>query len=129
MQREDAEIVIAGGGPAGAACAALLARQGRRVMVLEEKRFPRDKVCGECLSGAALDALARLDLADQVTRRSVELTRLRISARGGTGKRRSSVIERRRPGPFLAASSMSCYGNSPWSPGSNSAPDGACAAP
>lgn len=83
LRREDAEIVIAGGGPAGAACAALLARQGRRVMVLEEKRFPRDKVCGECLSGAALDALARLDLADQVTRRSVELTKLRISARGG----------------------------------------------
>ena len=46
------EAIVAGGGPAGSVCAALLARCGRRVLLLERERFPRDHV-GESLSPAA----------------------------------------------------------------------------
>jgi flavin-dependent dehydrogenase len=56
----DAEVIVVGGGPAGSATAALLARQGHDVLVLDRARFPRDKACAEYLSPATADALARI---------------------------------------------------------------------
>src|SRR5262249_31372381 len=56
----DAEVLVVGGGPAGAAAAALLGRRGRDVLLLERSRFPREKPCGEYLSPGVLDALGRL---------------------------------------------------------------------
>ena len=47
-------VVVAGGGPAGAAAACLLARAGVKVTVLERDAGPRHKVCGEFLSREAL---------------------------------------------------------------------------
>ncbi len=44
--RTDAEVAIAGGGPAGSAAALHLARRGMRVIVLEKERLPRYKTCG-----------------------------------------------------------------------------------
>jgi len=42
----EAEVIVVGGGPAGALAALALARRGVDVMVLDKKRFPRDKPCG-----------------------------------------------------------------------------------
>ena len=56
----DADVIIAGGGPAGSATAALLARAGHDVLLLDRARFPRPKACAEYLSPATGDALARL---------------------------------------------------------------------
>ncbi len=39
------EVIIVGGGPAGAACAGRLAQAGVECLVLEARDFPRDKVC------------------------------------------------------------------------------------
>lgn len=41
----DVEVVIVGGGPAGAACAWKLQRHGIQPLVLDKKSFPRRKVC------------------------------------------------------------------------------------
>ena len=57
------DVAIVGAGPAGAACALALRGSGLRVAVLDKARFPRDKVCGDAIPGAALTALAGLDPA------------------------------------------------------------------
>jgi geranylgeranyl reductase family protein len=46
MRSYDADVVIVGGGPAGAVAAMTLAARGVRAIVLDKKRFPRDKPCG-----------------------------------------------------------------------------------
>lgn len=61
----DADLAVIGGGPVGSTLALLAARAGRRVMVLEKGRLPRDKPCGEGLlpSGVRVLAEAGIDLA------------------------------------------------------------------
>lgn len=59
---------IIGAGPAGSAAALLLARKGHRVTLIEQHRFPRDKVCGECLSATGIAALERMGLTDRLRR-------------------------------------------------------------
>lgn len=44
------EAIVVGLGPAGATAAYELARRGVRVLALEQKRHPRSKPCGGCLS-------------------------------------------------------------------------------
>ncbi|HWC12519.1 MAG TPA: FAD-dependent oxidoreductase, partial [Acidimicrobiales bacterium] len=56
----DTEVVVVGGGPAGAAAAITLARAGRDVTVVDKARFPRDKCCGDGLTAAALRELEAL---------------------------------------------------------------------
>lgn len=78
------DVIIVGGGPAGASCAAFCARAGVRTLVLERATFPRDKVCGDCLNPDCWPVLERLGAAERVRQlphaalRSVEF----ISARG-----------------------------------------------
>ncbi|MDP9381957.1 MAG: FAD-dependent oxidoreductase [Chloroflexota bacterium] len=57
---EQREVVVVGGGPAGASTAALLARNGHDVLLLDKARFPRQKACSEYASPALIDALDRL---------------------------------------------------------------------
>ena len=56
------DVVIAGGGPAGAALAILAGRAGLSVALFDSARFPRDKACGEGLMPAGAAALERLGL-------------------------------------------------------------------
>ena len=65
-------VLVAGGGVAGAAAACLLAQRGREVLLVERERGPHDKICGEFVSGEAVDALARLGI-DVATRRVVHI--------------------------------------------------------
>jgi len=48
------DTVVAGGGPAGAATALALAREGARVAVVDKARFPREKACGGGLQAKLL---------------------------------------------------------------------------
>jgi len=61
-----ADALIVGGGPAGSATAILLAAAGMRVVLVEQHEFPRQKVCGECLSAGALAILDELGVGDAV---------------------------------------------------------------
>jgi geranylgeranyl reductase family protein len=60
------DVAIVGGGPAGSACAAFCAKRGLRSLLLERERFPREKVCGDCLNPSCWPVLARLGVADSV---------------------------------------------------------------
>jgi flavin-dependent dehydrogenase len=55
-------IIVAGGGLAGAACAAALAKAGQPVTVIEREAGPVHKICGEFLSIEAQAYLAELGL-------------------------------------------------------------------
>jgi len=56
------EVLILGGGVAGCAVAIALARRGRSVTLIEREPAPRHKVCGEFLSGEALEDLNLLGI-------------------------------------------------------------------
>jgi len=51
------EVVVVGGGPAGASTARFLAKNGVKVLLIEGKRLPRFKLCGGCLSRRAVSLL------------------------------------------------------------------------
>ena len=56
--------LVIGGGPAGSVAAALLASGGWAVTLVEQHRFPRDKVCGECLSALGANVLHQMRLLE-----------------------------------------------------------------
>jgi geranylgeranyl reductase family protein len=62
----DAEVIVVGAGPAGAATAWALARSGVDVLVLDRARFPRDKVCAEYLSPQASRILSEMGALEAV---------------------------------------------------------------
>ena len=60
------DVFIAGGGPAGATAALLLARAGHSVVVMEKARFPRRKVCGEFIAASGVEFLRTLGLGAEL---------------------------------------------------------------
>jgi len=67
MSGEAYDVAIIGGGPAGSVAAALLARAGRRVIVLERDKFPRFHI-GESLLPFSMQAFTRLGLHEKFAR-------------------------------------------------------------
>jgi flavin-dependent dehydrogenase len=75
------EIVIVGGGLAGASAACLLGRTGRPVLLLEREPEPRNKVCGEFLSIEAQTYLSHLGIDLDLLGAS-RISHLRLFRRG-----------------------------------------------
>jgi menaquinone-9 beta-reductase len=60
------DVAIVGGGPAGSTCAAFCALAALRTVILEREKFPREKVCGDCLNPSCWPVFERLDLAQRI---------------------------------------------------------------
>ena len=88
------EVLILGGGIAGCAAAIALAHSGRAVTLIEREPTSRHKVCGEFLSGEALDDLQTLGI-DVASLGAVPIDHVRLAA-----ARRAAQA----PLPFPAAS-------------------------
>jgi len=63
---DKADIIIIGGGPAGCSAALGLNRLGYRVILCDQAKFPRDKVCGEFMSPAVDPILHRLGVLNHI---------------------------------------------------------------
>ena len=95
----DYDVVVAGGGPGGAACAVALVRRGvpaGRILVLDKARFPREKPCGGGLTGHCTDAMAALGLACDVPSVASPAARVRFGSFDRTVKLARPVVIVRR---------------------------------
>ena len=62
------DAIIIGGGPAGASAALYAHKYGLKTIILDKAIFPRDKICGDALSGKTVRYLRELDLLNDVSK-------------------------------------------------------------
>src|ERR1700692_2142503 len=67
MKKDIDDVAIIGGGPAGSTAATLLAKAGRRVIVLEREKFPRFHI-GESLLPFSVQTFDRLGVREKLDR-------------------------------------------------------------
>ena len=85
MDSQAAQVIVVGGGPAGAATAFQLARAGIHVTILDRAHFPRDKPCSEYMSPQASRILDEMGVLEQIERSgAAHLAGMRVHAPNGT---------------------------------------------
>src|SRR5437868_7174002 len=60
------DVAVVGGGPAGSTCSAFCAASGLSVVLIEREKFPREKVCGDCLNPECWPIVRRLGIDQRV---------------------------------------------------------------
>jgi geranylgeranyl reductase family protein len=60
------DVLVVGGGPSGAACAYWLAEAGHDVLLVEKKRYPREKTCGDGLTPRSVRQLEDMGLGERL---------------------------------------------------------------
>jgi menaquinone-9 beta-reductase len=61
------DVLVVGGGPAGASCAYWLASAGHDVVLVERKHYPREKTCGDGLTPRSVRQLEDMGLAEELS--------------------------------------------------------------
>ena len=83
---ERCDVLVVGSGPAGSAAATKLARAGWDVVMVDQRKFPREKVCGDGLIPDSHAALRELGVLDEVMSKAQSVSHVRC-----TGPRGASV--------------------------------------
>lgn len=60
------DIIVVGGGPGGSTTAMFLSKKGYNVLLLEKQKYPRDKICGDAISGKSVGMLKELGIENQI---------------------------------------------------------------
>jgi menaquinone-9 beta-reductase len=61
------DVIVIGGGPSGSSCAFWLAEAGHDVLLVEKKKFPREKTCGDGLTPRSVKQLEDMGLGGALT--------------------------------------------------------------
>jgi geranylgeranyl reductase family protein len=77
------DVLVVGAGPAGSACATVLAQAGIDVLLIDQHDFPREKICGDGLIADAHAALQRLGAYDAVMAQAWPVRQVRCVAPSG----------------------------------------------
>ena len=59
------DVIIVGAGPAGSGAALYAHRHGLKTLLIEKDKFPRDKICGDAISGKSMTILKDLNLLNE----------------------------------------------------------------
>lgn len=78
------DVLVIGGGPSGASAAYWLAEAGHKVLVVERKKFPREKTCGDGLTPRAVRQLEDMGLGGRLAAECLRYDGLRSIAHGVT---------------------------------------------
>ncbi len=65
----DYDVIVVGAGPGGSTAAGLLSKRGYDVGLFDKETFPRDKPCGDAISGKSVRILEELDIVEWVQER------------------------------------------------------------
>ena len=87
------DVLIVGAGPAGSTAAIHLASYGHRVLLIDKKRFPRDKVCGDGIISDTVRCLQKIGLYQKVRETGYQVH--------GASVFSPSRIEVQMPGSYL----------------------------
>ncbi|XP_053375497.1 conditioned medium factor receptor 1-like [Mercenaria mercenaria] len=79
FEREWYDVAIVGAGPGGASTAFFLAKLGWKCLLLEKKKFPRDKYCGDAVCKTAIELLKEMGIYEQLVREN----KVHVSDSGG----------------------------------------------
>jgi len=88
MAMIERDVIIAGAGPAGAICAAYLAKAGVDVLLIDKDIFPRDKAGGDMVCEGIVSHMEKLDAVESIDAVSTCLRSLKLIS----GQDRETVI-------------------------------------
>ncbi|MEK6755282.1 MAG: geranylgeranyl reductase family protein [Bacteroidota bacterium] len=98
---QDVDVVIVGAGPAGSACATVLSRSGVSVLLVDKARFPREKICGDCINPKCWELFEALGVADELRMMQLHVIDA-VRVTNSQGATISSLVSNHPPSPFFS---------------------------
>src|SRR3989338_1596055 len=65
---EEYQVIVVCAGPSGSSCAILLSRKGIKTLLVDKAAFPREKTCGDGITGNSVSILKELGIEDEITK-------------------------------------------------------------